>query len=109
MKHTTGITSVESKAEFHERLLEKFVQDNLPSRRKIAGKISGLGNFSLLYQEIETCAAETPVYGTVDIFFESTNRSALRKESIPVSSRFFVFCSRDRKTDYKITCSTSLS
>jgi hypothetical protein len=109
MKQTKGITSVESKAAFHERLLEKFVQDNLPARRRMENNLEGLGDFSLRYKEIESCAAETPVNGTVEIFFETTNPDALRRLSIPAISRFFVFCTRDNMNEYKVTCSSSLS
>ena len=109
MKQTKGISSVESKAAFHERLLEKFVQDNLPARRRMNNDLEGMGDFSLRYTEIESCAAETPVNGTVEIFFETNNQFALRRVSVPVVSRFFVFCTRDAMNDYKITCSSSLS
>jgi hypothetical protein len=109
MKKTSDIASVESKAAFPQKLLEKFVQDNLPSRRKIEDNLEGLGDFSLTYKEIESCAAETPVSGTVEIFFETTNPDALRRLSVPATSRFFVFCTRDDINDYKVTCSCSLS
>jgi hypothetical protein len=109
MKKISDIASVESKAAFPEKLLEKFVQDNLPSRRKIEDNLEGLGDFSLGNKEIESCAAETPVNGIVEIFFETNNPAALRRLSIPVMSRFFVFCTRDEINDYKVTCSSSLS
>lgn len=109
MKQTKEITSVESKAAFQERLLEKFVQDNLPARRRMDNNLEGLGDFSLRYKEIESCAAETPVYGTVEIFFEANNPFALRRLSVPAVSRFFVYCTRDEINDYKISCSSSLS
>jgi hypothetical protein len=109
MKKISDIASVESKAAFQERLLEKFVQDNLPSRRKMQNKLVGLGDFSLRYKEIESCAAETPVNGTVEIFFETNDPDALRRLSVPAISRFFVFCTRNEMTDYKITSSSSLS
>jgi hypothetical protein len=109
MKQATGIASVESKAAFQQNLLEKFVQDNLPSRRKGESKIAGLGDFSLRYKEVESCAAETPVNGTVEIFFETTNPDALRRLSVPAMSRFFVFCTRDDMNEYKVTSGSSLS
>jgi hypothetical protein len=109
MKRTSEITSVESKAAFHERLLEKFVQDNLPSKFNYESRLAGMGQFNLNYKEIESCAAETPVNGTIEIFFEADNPFALRRLSVPVSSRFFVFCTRDENENYKVTCSCSLS
>jgi hypothetical protein len=109
MKQTKGITSVESKAAFQESLLEKFVQDNLPARRRLENNLLGLGDFSLRYKEIESCAAETPVHGTVEIFFESNNPFALRRLSVPAVSRFFVFCTRDEVNSYKVSCINSLS
>lgn len=109
MKKTSGITSVESNAGFPERMLEKFVQDNLPSRITTESKITGMGDFSLRYREIESCAAETPVNGTIEIFFESSDPFALKRLSVTVSTRFFVFCTRDDGENYKVACSCSLS
>ena len=109
MKKTIGIASVESKAAFQEKLLEKFVQDNLPSRRKRKSKIADLGNFSLRYKEVESCAAETPVFGSIEIFFETNNHDGLKRISVPANSRFFVLCTRDEMSDYKVTASRSLS
>ena len=109
MKQTRFITSVESKAAFQEKLLEKFVQDNLPSRRRIEDNLDGLGDFSLSNKEIESCAAETPVNGTVEIFIQSNSPDRLRRLSVPAISRFFVFCTRDDMSDYKIASSSSLS
>jgi hypothetical protein len=109
MKKTSGITSVESNAGFPERMLEKFVQDNLPTREIREDKISGMGDFSYRYREIESCAAETPVNGTIEIFFETSNPFALKRLSVTVSTRFFVFCARDNGEHYKIACSCSLS
>ena len=103
------ISLVESKAGFQQRLLEKFVQDNLPSNVQRPSNISGMGAFGEQYKEIESCAAETPVNGTVDIFFETTEPNALRRISVPVMSRFFVYCARDERDNYKVTCVCSLS
>ncbi len=109
MKHTSGITSVESNAGFPERMLEKFVQDNLPSRTITESRIEGMGDFSDRYTEVESCAAETPVNGTIEIFFEAMNPFALKRLSVTVSTRFFVFCTRNNGDYYKIACSCSLS
>ena len=109
MKKISGIKSVESKAGFQQRLLEKFVQDNLPSKMLKQNNIYGMGEFTELYKEIESCAAETPVNGTVEIFFETTNQNSVRRISVPVISRFFVFCIRDEMDDFKVAWSCSLS
>lgn len=109
MKTVTNITSVESKAAFQERLLEKFVQQNLPPKVFSNNKISGMGNFTNQFREIESCAAETPVNGTVEIFFTTTTPDATRRLSVPIYSRFFVYCTRDDKDDYKVSWSSSLS
>ena len=100
---------VESKAGFQQRLLERFVQDNLPSTFQKPSHISGMGAFAEHYKEIENCAAETPVNGTVEIFFETTSPDALRRLSIPVMSRFFVYCTRDEADEYKVAWIGSLS
>lgn len=103
------ISLVESKAGFQQKLLEKFVQDNLPSSMQKENNISGMGTFTEQYKEIESCAAETPVNGTVEIFFETTEPNALRRISVPVTSRFFVYCTRDEMDNYKVAWSGSLS
>ena len=109
MKTSTGITSVESKASFRQKLVEKFVQQNLPPKALKPNKISGMGEFAECFKEIEYCAAETPVIGNVEIFAISQFFTATRNISIPVKSRFFVFCTRNDFEEYKVAWSCSLS
>ena len=108
MEKLSNITSVESRASFHERMVEKFVQQNLPPKL-IKNKAGELGTLALQYNQIECCAAELPVNGTVDIFFELRNPNGIRGISIPATSRFIVFCTREDSNDYKVTWSSSLS
>ena len=103
------IALVESNAGFQQRLLERFVQDNLPGTFHKQNNISGMGSFTEQYREIENCAAETPVNGTVEIFFETNSPDAVRRLSIPVMSRFFVYCTRDAAGEYKVAWIGSLS
>lgn len=103
------IASVESKAGFQEMLLEKFVQQNLPPKMLKQSKLSGMTRFTEQYKEIEYCAAETPVTGTIEIFYAPARREGLKRSSIPVTSRFIVFCVRNNDHDYKVSCSCSLS
>jgi len=103
------IALVESNAGFQQRLLERFVQDNLPSTFQNRNNISGMGEFTEQYKEIDSCAAETPVNGTVEIFFETSSPDAVRRLSIPVMSRFFVYCTRDESDEYKVAWTGSLS
>jgi hypothetical protein len=109
MKRTVTITSVESKAAIREHLVEKYVQQNLPPLLPGQNKTSGMGRFNELYNEIECCAAETPVFGTVDIFSASHPRSSLNRVSVPVASRFIVFCTREAGKDYKVAWVSSLT
>jgi hypothetical protein len=109
MKKPLGISSVESNAAFQEKLVEKFVQQNLPPKAVHQNKISGMGRFTNRFKEIECCAAETPLIGKVEIFFTTGFFSTMRAISVPVNSRFFVFCARDDKDDYKVAWSSSLS
>ncbi len=104
-----GITSVESKASFRQKLVEKFVQQNLPPKELKQNKISGMGKFAERFKEIEYCAAETPVIGNVEILSITKFFNAIRNISIPVKSRFFVFCTRNDKEEYKVSWSCSLS
>ena len=109
MEKLSNITSVESKASFQERMVEKFVQQNLPPKLVKGRKISSIGSLAHQYTEIEACAPELPVNGTVEIFFEMKNQSAIRGISIPTTSRFIVFCTREDNNDYKVTWNCSLS
>jgi uncharacterized coiled-coil protein SlyX len=109
MRKSTGITSVESKAAFQEKLIEKFVQQNLPPKTPKPNQLSGMGNFSNRFKQIESCAAETPVIGTIEVFLTPTLFNAVLRVSIPVTSRFFVFCTRKDNDEYRVACSTSLS
>lgn len=109
MKKTEAITTVKSNAGFPEELLERFVQENLPSRTWEQRKTRGMGSFNDLYNEIESCAAETPIGGSVEIFFGTSRKAGSRCVSVPVSSRFFVFCTRSEWDRYKISWCCSLS
>jgi hypothetical protein len=109
MKKVRDITSVESKATFRETLLEKYVQQNLPPLSPKPCKIAGMNGFADHYKEVEYCAAETPVTGTVEIFYTPGNTDGLRRISAPVVSRFIVFCTRNEDHDYKVSWSCSLS
>jgi hypothetical protein len=109
MEKLSNITSVESKASFQERMVEKFVQQNLPPKMMKGNKISSIGVLAHKYTEIECCAAELPVNGAVEIFFEQKNPATIRGISIPSSSRFIVFCTREDNNDYKVSWSCSLS
>ena len=109
MKTSPGITSVESKASFRQKLVEKFVQQNLPPKECKQNKICGMGAFAERFKEIEYCAAETPVIGNVEIFSITKFFNAIHNISIPVKSRFLVFCTRNDYEEYKVAWSCSLS
>ncbi|SRR5690606_28706153 len=108
MKKTAAITSVESKAGFPVELVERFVQENLPADTYRRNKTKGMGNFNEMYSEIESCAAETPIGGSVEIFIGSSRKTACCI-SVPVSSRFFVYCTRKERDHYRLAWSCSLS
>jgi hypothetical protein len=109
MKKRSAITSVETKTAFQEKLVEKFVQQNLPPQAPKENKIAGIPGFASRYKEVECCAAELPVNGTVEIFYSVKNPEAIRRISHPVSSRFIVFCAREEGNDYKVAWASSLS
>ena len=109
MKRFLNITSVETKATLQERMIEKFVQQNLPRKVVDYDKLSGLGKFANSNKEIECCAAELPVNGSVEIFFVTKDVEAVRRINHPVTSRFIVFCTREQDKDYKCAWSCSLS
>lgn len=104
-----GITSVESKASYRQKLVEKFVQQNLPPKSLKQNKISGMDEFAIRFKEIECCAAETPVIGIVEILLTSKYFNTISSISVPVNSRFLVVCTRDDEDDYKVAWSCSLS
>jgi hypothetical protein len=109
MKRFLNITSVETKATLQERMIEKFVQQNLPRKILTRDKLSGMGDFADTNKEIECCAAELPVNGTVEILFVVKNVEVIRRINHPVTSRFIVFCTREQDNDYKVAWSCSLS
>ena len=109
MKKTAEITSVESKAGFPEALLEKFVQENLPAGAWIKNKTKGMGNFTDMYSEIESCAAETPIGGSVEIFVGTRRKTTSHSISVPVNSRFFVYCTRKERDHYRVSWCCSIS
>jgi hypothetical protein len=107
MNRLYDITFVETTAGFEETVIENFIKNNLPPIAGKESKTSGMGNFNVLYKEIDWCAAETPVRGTIELFF--TTKNTLRRISVPALSRFIVFCSWKENNDYKVTWSCSLS
>lgn len=109
MKRLSEITAVKSRASFHERMIEDFVQQNLPAKVKHASRLSGMGGFNATYKEIESCAAETPIHGPVEIFYMADSRDEAKCLRVPVNSRFFVFCTRNEITNYRVAWSCSLS
>jgi len=109
MKGTKLINSVKSKARFHEQIVERYLQNNLPPSSLGRTKIEGLGNFSDGYRQIEFCAAETPVLGAIEIMLHPDFSTVIDKIIIPVKSRFFVSCIRDKNSPYKVAASASLS
>ena len=109
MQRHSNITSVETKAGFQEKMVENFVKINLPPKTYKENKISGMAGFSASYKEIEYCAAELKVNGAVEIFYALNNTDAIMEISVPVVSRFIVFCTREDRQDYKVAWSCSYS
>lgn len=109
MKRFLNITSVETKATLQERMVEKFIQQNLPRKTSPLTKLSGMGTFADANKEFECCAAELPVNGTVEIFFIVKDAEVVRRITHPISSRFIVFCTREQEGEYKCAWSSSLS
>jgi hypothetical protein len=109
MKRFLNITAVETKATLQERLVEKFVQQNLPPKTVKQEKLIGLGTFATGHKEIEVCAAELPVNGAIEIFFVAKGAEVVRRVNHPVNARFIVFCTREEGNDYKCAWSSSLS
>ena len=109
MKRIFKTTSVENRTGFREELVEKFVQQNLPPKTTTKSKISGMGSFANRFKEIEYCAAETPVTGSIEIILSLKYFNSKKRVNVPISSLFFVFCVRDEKDDYKVARSCSLS
>ena len=109
MKRLLEITAVKSKASFHERMIEDFVQKNLPAKLHHTSRLSGMGGFNATYKEIESCAAETPVNGPVEIFYMADSGDEAKCLRVLVNSRFFVFCTRNEMANYRVAWSCSLS
>jgi hypothetical protein len=106
MKRSSNIASVETKAGFEERQIELFVKNNLPPKLYPNNKLAGMGSFAVSHNDIECCAAELPVKGIVEFFL---NAGALRRIDHAVTSRFIVFCTRQKMEEYKVAWICSLS
>ncbi len=109
MKSSSNITSVETKTGFYESQVETFVKINLPPRLRKENKLSGMGIFSVTYNDIECCAAELPVSSVVEMLLTSEDTGVARHFVHPLISRFIVFCTREENKDYKVAWSNSLS
>src|SRR5262245_36501832 len=109
MKRLLNITSVETKATLRVRLVEQFVRQNLPPKIARQNRLQGMGAFADTNYEVESCAAELPVHGRIEILFVVKDAEMVRRINYPISARFIVFCTREDKNDYKVTWSSSLS
>lgn len=109
MKSTSGITSVESKAIFHEEAFEDFINSAMPCKES-SEQIKARSFFSPDYEKIDWCGAYVPFNGTVDILAASKDKHGIKRISIPVTSVFLVVCTKGQdEGKYRITWSTSLS
>lgn len=106
MKKTKGITSVESRAIFHEEAFEDFINSAMPRKTFERDTRS---EFSEDFRSIEWCGAYVPFNGTVDILTTVKRTDDIKRLSIPVSSSFLVLCTKEADGKYKIAWSSSMS
>jgi hypothetical protein len=106
MKRSKGITSVESRAMFHEEAFEDFINSAMPGKTLAADKKTP---FSADFKNIEWCGAYVPFNGTVDILSTVQRTDDIKRLSIPVSSSFLVICTKEEEGKYKIAWSCSMS
>lgn len=106
MKKTKGITSVESRAVFHEEAFEDFINSAMPHKNLLRDKRS---EFSEDFRNIEWCGAYVPFNGTVDILTTVRRTDDIKRLSIPVTSAFLVICTKEDDGKYKIAWSCSMS
>jgi hypothetical protein len=106
MKRATGITSVESKAMFHEQAFEDFINSAMPGKTLVADKRA---QFSSDFKNIEWCGAYVPFNGTVDILATVKRTDDIKRLSIPVNASFLVICTKVEEEKYKIAWSCSMS
>ena len=103
MKKNHEIKTIESKARLSESMIELHVNSMHHPEKSFNENVS-----SKDFENISWCAEHSFVEGTIEISFESGNRS-LKHLSIPVSTQFLVVCTKEKETGYKVTWSCSLS
>jgi hypothetical protein len=103
------ITTVETNIRLAESLIEDHINNMHHAERNFGKK--GHLNGSVLWGNFESfswCCEHSPVDGTIEISYLDLNNSSL-KISVPVETNFGVVCIKEKRTDYKITWSYSLS
>ena len=109
MKRTT-ITTVETKVNLAEALIEDHI-NNMHHAAKRFGK-NGKIVCNILWENFENlnwCSEHSPAEGTIEITFTASSNNDIKRVIIPVITNFGVICTKDKKNDYKITWSYSLS
>ena len=104
MKKSSEIKTVESKA----RLSESMIEDHINSMHH-PEKCINENVLSKNFENINWCCEHSSLKGIVEISFSGSQNNVLKHLSIPVTTGFWVVCTKGGNSNYKLTWSCSLS
>ncbi len=100
----SSITTVESKASLAEGLIEDHINSMHHPDKSVDENV-----LSKKFVNINWCCEHSPLEGTVEISFFAGSHGTMKHISIPVSTSFWVVCTKEKERNYKVTWSCSLS
>ena len=97
-------TTVESKATLAESLIEDHINSMHHPDKCVDENV-----FSEKFANINWCCEHSPLQGTVEISFSDRGNGCMKHISIPVTTSFWVICTKENERNYKVAWSCSLS
>jgi hypothetical protein len=110
MKKGYEIKTVESKARLSETLIVEYVNSlHHPDKHFDKDGTTIAKTVTKDFEKINWCCEHSPVEGTLEISFFSKLTNLARRLTVPVSTEFWVVCTQETGSEYKLTWSGSLS
>jgi hypothetical protein len=106
----TPKTTVAMNVQLAEGLIEEHI-NNMHHAEKSFGK-NGKSADNIIWENFESiswCCEHSPVEGTIEIGYEPSPTSSIKRICVPVATNFGVVCTKEKENTYKITWSYSLS
>ena len=99
-----SITTVKSKATLAESVIEDHINSMHHPDRSVDENI-----FSKKFVNINWCCEHSPLEGSVEISFSTGRNNRMKHINIPITTSFWVVCTKEKEKNYKVTWSCSLS